>query len=287
MKLANAKEPIMHSTNAAGLGLFNVEKHCFDLEALHKLNIDTNLLPEVTSDYCNYPHSNISVAIGDNQASFMGSVADMAESLLVNIGTSGQISYLSSKYRCSDTLEVRPFDRNSFLYVGATLCGGRAYALLYAFMKKVAEYFDCSPSNLYDIIDTMAENVDKTSQKINVNTRFAGTRSNPLERGSISNIGIDNFTPENLASGILEGISSELYDLYDKVPKTILVASGNALRKNKLLCKVVSEQFGLPLRIPTHNEEASYGAALFAMVANKIYGSIQEAQKIITLEKVV
>ncbi len=284
MKLANAKEPIMHITNAAGLGLFDVKNHAFDLIALQKLGLDASLLPEVTSSYVNYPNSKISVAIGDNQASFMGSVANMSESLLVNIGTSGQISYLSSKYRCSDTLEVRPFDKDSYLYVGATLCGGRAYALLKEFMQKIADYFGCAVPNLYDIIDAMAENVDESEQKFVVDTRFSGTRENPTERGSIKNIGIDNFTPENLALGVLEGISSELYNMYDKEPKSVLIASGNGLRKNALLCKVVSKQFNLPLKIPSHNEEASYGAALFAMVANGVYNSIQDAQKIITLQ---
>lgn len=281
MKLAQAKKPLMHITNAASLGLFNVKKHCFDVEAIQKLGINPSILPEVTAEYTNYPNSKISVAIGDNQASFMGSVANMGESLLVNIGTSGQISYLGKEYRTCDTLEVRPFDKDSYLFVGASLCGGRAYAMLATFMKKIAKYLNCSVPNMYDIIDTMAANVDESTEKLLVNTKFSGTRQNPKERGAISNIGTANFLPENLAAGVLEGITAELYDMYDKDPKSMLIASGNALRKNAVFCKIVSKQFGLPLKIPTHTEEASYGAALFAMVANGIYSDIQSAQKII------
>ncbi len=151
-------------------------------------------------------------------------------------------------------------------------------------MKKVASYFNCEVPNLYDVIDKMAENVDETKPKLSINTRFSGTRENPKELGSINNIGIENFTPENLAAGILEGISTELYDMYDKEPKSILVASGNGLRKNPLLCKVVSKQFNLPLQIPEHTEEASYGAALFSMVSNGVYENIQSAQKLLSFK---
>ncbi len=283
MKLAHAREPIMHSTNAASLGLFDVKNHCFDIEVIKKIGIDTTLLPEVTSSYMNYPNSKISVAIGDNQASFMGSVSDGNNSLLVNIGTSGQVSYLLNEYRESETLEVRPFDNKSFLYVGATLCGGRSIALFSNFLKSVADYFSCAIPNMYDIIDLMAKNIDSSKEKLVVKNTFSGTRKNPQDRAGISNIGVENFTPENLAMGILEGISNELLEMYDKEPKSVLIASGNALRKNELLQSIVSKQFCMPLKVPEHSEEASYGAALFSMVSNQVYESIEDAQKIISL----
>ena len=46
-----------------------------------------------------------------------------------------------------------------------------------------------------------------------MNTRFSGTREDPSVRGSISGIGVDNFTPENLIAGVREGIAAELLEL--------------------------------------------------------------------------
>ena len=281
MKLANAKEPITHITNAASLGLFDLKNQCFDINAIKKIGIDTNILPQVTAEYINYPNSNISVCIGDNQASFIGSVSDMHESLLVNVGTGSQISYLTKEYRTCETLETRPFDKDSYLLVGSSLCGGRAFAILHDFFKSTAQYFDNEDVDIYEIMKKMANNIDLSAPKLTACTKFSGTRSNFFERGSISNIDTQNFTPENFVVSILEGISSELFDMYDNEPKSLLIGSGNGIRKNKMLCDIMSNKQNLPLSIPAHNEEASYGAAIFSMVANGVYSDVTTAQKLI------
>ena len=58
-----------------------------------------------------------------------------------------------------------------------------------------------------------------------------------------------------------------------------LVCSGNGMRKNAALRRVVSNMFGCDIKIPLFNEEASYGAALAAGVACGIFTNISEACK--------
>ena len=72
----------------------------------------------------------VTVAIGDNQASFLGAAGSENNTLLVNMGTGGQISVLTDQYFETEGIEARPFLGGKYLLVGASLCGGKAYALL-------------------------------------------------------------------------------------------------------------------------------------------------------------
>ena len=46
-----------------------------------------------------------------------------------------------------------------------------------------------------------------------------------------------------------------------------LAASGNAVRKNPALVRALERVFGCRVCIPVHQEEAAFGAALFAAAA--------------------
>ena len=48
---------------------------------------------------------------------------------------------------------------------------------------------------------------------------------------------------------------------------------------NKYLQAVFEAEFGMKMQIPVHNEEAAYGAALYAMTASGICPSLADAQK--------
>lgn len=50
-----------------------------------------------------------------------------------------------------------------------------------------------------------------------------------------------------------------------------MVGSGNGIRYNKPLITRFERIFGLPLRIPSHKEEAAFGASLYGLIAAGIY----------------
>ena len=98
-------------------------------------------------------------------------------------------------------------------------------------------------------------------------TAFSGTREEPEKRGSIENISTENFTPGNLIRGFLEGMTEELYERYRIIenatgisPKYIL-ASGNGVRRNPYLQKLISRKFGKEFILAQGQEEAARGAA--------------------------
>lgn len=86
-------------------------------------------------------------------------------------------------------------------------------------------------------------------------------------------------------------MAQELYGLYlemlragAKMPQ-MLTGSGNAIRKNPALRQAFELLFGMPLYIPAHNEEAAFGAALYAMAASGLASSLRAAQALIRYEE--
>ena len=215
MRLTGRRTPLMHSSNAASLGLYDAKKNGFRADILQKAGADADVLPEVTDDFISvgsYKGIPVSAAIGDNQASFLGSVENAADSVLVNMGTGGQISVLSDTYFTAKGIEARPFVKGHYLLAGSSLCGGRAYALLEHFFRSYAEAAGITGVNHYSVMGKILDEKND-GEKLKVNTTFSGTREKPEKRGSIKNIGTENFTPKALIGGVLEGMAEELYKM--------------------------------------------------------------------------
>lgn len=295
MKLAGLNIPVMHTSDAASYGLFDIKNACFDASAIGKAGLKYEMFPEVTSECVTLGKKNgcipVSVAIGDNQASFLGSVCDIEDCLLVNVGTGSQISFATKADNAPSGLEVRPCIGESKLMVGSSLCGGRAFALLEKFFRETAEMVTGEKcTSAYKGIDAFLEKTAEPENPVQFSTLFCGTRENPEKRANIENLGIDNFTPGHFVYGVMHGMASELSEMYktgisvcEERPRQ-LIASGNGIRKNKTLQKIVSDIFGMELKIPIHKEEAAYGSAIFSLTSAGIYGTIQSALQLIQYE---
>lgn len=286
MKLCGLKEPVMHSSDCASFGLFDLGECKFDKKAITDAGMDASLFPDAVDcavtagTYRGIP---VCVAIGDNQASFIGSVDDDG-AVLINIGTGSQVSYVTDSCEGTSSMEVRPLHNGSYIRVGAALCGGRAFASLEKFIRDTINLSGADISSAYKYIDAYLESSPCPDDRLGVDTRFCGTRENPALRGGIGNLGLDNFTPGHLIYGVLEGISGELFAMYGDtrgLNHTSAIGSGNGLRKNKALQKIIADMFGLPLKIPAHKEEAAYGAALYGMTAAGIFASLDDARRLI------
>ena len=273
MKLAGRISPAMDATNAASLGLYNAKSRSFDLNALKKVGIDPTILPEsaVNSSLGTgvlgipvYP------ALGDNQASYLGATDGQRDMLLINMGTGGQLSVFTRDASETDLLEVRPFPESGFLLVGASLCGGKSYALLEAFFRETVKMVTGEEISAYDAMDRVMNSPDPVLDIPKTKTFFQGTRSNPAARASIQNISADNFTPRHFIHSILQGMADELHAIYKDYllaggsPPAVMIGSGNGLRKNPHLCKIFEKTFGLPLILSKNEEEAACGAAIYA-----------------------
>lgn len=273
MKLSGRGTPVTEATDAASLGLYDGPNHRFDPMALKIAGIDESMLPEVAQEPClgtgplGIP---VYAALGDNQASFLGATGGRTDVLLVNMGTGGQVSIFSRDYIRTGTLETRPFPDDGWLLVGASLCGGRSYALLEAFFRETVRMVTGREISCYEAMAAVSEASGPVSDPLVVSTLFQGTRQDPTLRGSIQNLGTGNFTPAHFIYGVMQGMARELYDLYrgyldlGGAPPAAMIGSGNGLRKNPALRKIFEDTFGIRLILSENQEEAACGAAIYA-----------------------
>ena len=123
----------------------------------------------------------------------------------------------------------------------------------------------------YGLMERLAGAAKEDAGGISVVTKFKGTRVNPDERGSISGISEENFLPENLVLGVIQGIAGEMYDIYQEIHRGTgiradrLAASGNGVRRNPALREALEKMFRAKLEITGYQEEAACGAALSAL----------------------
>lgn len=279
IRLCGKTVPSMHITNAASLGLFDIKENRFKAQIPYLPNVTAEA--EIIGEYKGIP---VTSALGDNQSSFIGSVRDDSFAL-INVGTGSQISMLTNSLEPKEGIEFRPFDGKKYLAAGCALCGGRAFSMTERFLAsavKLATGKDAG--SLYPEIDKALTKKRETTLKCD--SRFCGTRSDPKLRGSFYNIDENNFTAEDMLFSVLNGMSSELFEMYRSLGRdcSALVCSGNGIRKNRALENIVKQKFGKKILKPLYKEEAAYGAALTASVAAGTFGGINEARKLIKYE---
>jgi sedoheptulokinase len=249
MCLAGETVPVIDYTFADSLGCFESASNRWDSEFLDSLGIDSRVLPRIVPTGTAFGEIReprllqlmkssripICVALGDNQASFIGSVREFYTTLLINIGTASQISYavrsldeaLDSDRIDGYDVVVRPFVENGFLVAGNALAGGAAYTVLNDFfMETGRELFGVEKfEELWERMGLLAEktaaiaptgSTGATTGGMTVYPFFGGKRSDPAARGTIEGLDFTNFTPGNLIRATLDGMIRVLYDMIDE-----------------------------------------------------------------------
>ena len=262
MVLTSRVRPLMHESNSASLGFWDLENHCFEVDVLKQFGVKEEILPQTTSEITSlgcYRDIPVLIALGDNQASVLGSVGLNTNTVLVNMGTGAQVSMISKDYKQEAMVETRPYLHGSYLLVGASLCGGRAYAILENFFRQYVKEATGIDMNHYEVMERIAK-----PSTLNVSTTFNGTRKDAAVLGSITHISEENFSAGELIYSWMQGMIKELFDLYQAMDleATALMVSGNGMRKNQTLQKITSDMFGLDTNICPYTQEAAVGAAL-------------------------
>ena len=184
------------------------------------------------------------------------------------------------------------------MYVGSSLCGGYAYALLKGLFEEVLEMCGKEPSSdLYEAMNAWGKKSREQGVSLTVDTRFRGSRKEPELRGKIENISPDNLKAGAMICGVLEGICQELWELYREYETHVqesgrnkggngiegqqgffITGSGNGIRNNPLLREIICEKFDAKMKIPLYEEEAAYGSALFSLYTSGYYASLKDLQ---------
>jgi sugar (pentulose or hexulose) kinase len=292
--------PVVDPTLAASSGIFDIVSNQWDGDLLTRLDLPLDLFPpvgragehlgglraEIAAQVSLPAGTPVGVALGDNQASFIGSVHDPANSLLINVGTGGQISARTDTFHFIPGLENRPFPGGHYLLIGGGLFGGRSYAYLLEFFRQAgADLFNAAADdNLYDRMTALAASVPMGSDGLRCSPLFTGSRVDPTARASFTGLSPQNFTPGHFTRALLEGMAEGFHRFFEQmVPvigeRTPLVGAGNGVRRNRLLAEILAGRFAMPLHIPTLSEEAAVGAAIIAAVGTGEFIDLDAAAK--------
>ncbi len=291
--MLTAQPPASDPTLAASTGLFDIRGGRWDAAVLRALELPAHILPLVVesgarvgdlrgdlAQRLGLPRGVIvGAALGDHQASIIGSRCDAPGQVHVNIGTSGQVSLVIEQFAPpipEQGIETRPFPGQRFILTGAALCGGDALALLRRFFADVLAMFGTQPPGddaMFAAMIAAATRIAPGADGLRIRPTFDGTRHRPTIRAEFAGLRRANFTPAHTVRAMLEGIADELGAFYDAMREAgfagrSLAGAGNALRRNALLREVVAQRIGLPLHMPPWEEEAAVGAAILTARLN-------------------
>jgi len=272
MKLSGREIPVTDITLGSSMGICNIRTGN-TAEILNLLGSEcANFLPEIVpsaerlGEYRSIP---VIQPIGDNQASFLGSVQEKEKSLLLNYGTAGQISFYSKTYKSYSGFETRPFGNEGYIHAAFSLCGGNAYKLLARFFTEAVSIF--SKETSIDSMGIMNKlTLDFSSKSIDCMPLFLGQRGGQNENGYFRNITESNFTPQNLVKALIQGMINELFQYYNDLPEDVkksmiyLIGAGNGMRKNKHLVHAAKMKYDKPLHLLNQSEESCLGAIINA-----------------------
>ena len=293
--------PVTDPSCAGSSGVFDVRSRDWNHDAIEALGLSPSLFPEIREAHESVGGLTGNIAastglpvgtpvfapIGDHQASFLGSVADRRNSVLINVGTGAQVAVYTDEIDFVPPIELRPFPCGGNLLSNVGLAGGWSYQVLKQFFEDVGRsLFQTEPSEkFYDQMNQLAQQIPSGADGLCCEPRFSGTRLDPAVRGSITGLSPQNFTAGHLARAVLEGMSRSLHDGFKAIQQvtnhspTTLVAAGNGLRENPLLGEIVSHAFGLDISFTQHREEAAFGAALVASVGTNRFPSLEQAAR--------
>lgn len=282
--------PAIDPTFAASWGIYNLVEESWHAAFLDHLGIEDQLLPPVLPSGqalggllpqvarkvglpAGIPIYN---ALGDTQASFLGAclphaaaaVEELTHAIFLNIGTGGQICWAVRPFQMpTEAVETRPLLPGWYLRVGASLCGGAAYAWLNRTVRAWLSEFgiELDEDAVYERLNDLAAQ-SEPGHGLRVRPTFLGARGDPsIQAGAIEGITLCNLQLGALARATLIGVIDELHALYDAhagstARGNLVIAAGGAVQRNPLMPGLIEARFGLPVRVPVRQEAAAVGA---------------------------
>lgn len=260
---------VCHITNAAPLGFADILTNTWRRDMLEEIGLDFIRLPRITKELecCGtYEEGNICVQVfpdvGDVQTSVYGTSARSGD-LVMNIGTSGQLIYLSDEF-VPGNYEIRPFYDGNFCNVISCMPGGRNFDVQVDYIRDVGEK-----------IFHVSLKREEVWQQIYLQEGWGETRGlevdcgfyelpDRLADGSIRHITHENFTLQTVI-GATAADFGRAYHKYAQVlrgPKAFsgrIYFTGGALLKNPLLQEAICRQFGAERIVCAQEDEVFAG----------------------------
>lgn len=255
--LCDNKRPVFHTSEAFDVGFYSDELKDFDSRAVVKCSLADLRYPEVTGSssvvgyFGNIP---VSVALGRNQARFLGS-ADRG-GVLVELRKNEFVSYFASKSEKQPLGTIRlPLSGGYDLFVRRDSDAVKAYDALLSFVARVSVSVGGTENVARTVGDLALSALNEMSlPKI----RF--------EQGRLKLAAdFDGFTPDRLCAAFVKETARRLCFVF-KTP-TKLILSGKSRIDCEAFRRSLSHVFGVDISSSDMTFATAVGAARFAAEA--------------------
>lgn len=246
---------ICHITNAAPMGFADVLDNTWRYDMLERIGLGFFRLPAITSrmECCGYYEDGavrlaVFPDVGDVQTCVYGTSA-AAGDLVINIGTSGQLIYVTDEYIPGE-YEIRPFYDNNFCNVISSMPGGRNFDVQIDYIRDIGEKIfgvRLERGEIWDRIGHMKKDRDAGGLAVDCGFYELPDR---LADGSIRHINHENLKLSNVmwATAVDFGKKYKKYADYlwgqDRKKGTVYFAGG-ALLKNQELQEAIRQELGV------------------------------------------
>jgi xylulokinase len=245
---------IVHETDFAASGMFNLETKT-KMDSLNDFFINDLDFPEVTGEFVKvgksfWGSSDIMVGVGDQQASLYGSKL-AAETVVINIGTGGQIASPLSNYPGSPDLQVRPYFENKLIQTRTHLPAGRA----------INSYLSALTINDIQLIDyENLFNLEIQEPSVLVPRDVSNFESDVLKIQSPK----DMREAQKISREIVYGffvVYRDALKKFEMLPSQNLTFAGGVGQNFKALQNLLTQEFKLDLQIADTQESTLQGLA--------------------------
>lgn len=281
----------VHSTDysdASGTLMLDVKNKRWSKEMLRICEVDEKQMPKLFESYeltgyikpeiaayLDLPKEcKIAAGAGDNAAAAIGTGTVGQGTCNISIGTSGTIFMPSTEFIADNNNAIHSFahaDGKHHL-MGCMLCAASCNKW---WMENILQDYDFERAQ--NSIQELGKN------DIMFLPYLMGERSphnDALAKGAFVGMTLETTRTE-MTQAVLEGVAFAIRDSFEIAKKLELstnettICGGGA--KSRLWKQIISNVLGIKVSSVTIEEGPAYGAAILALIADGVYGSVQEA----------
>lgn len=291
--------------DAQGSLLYDSRANEWSKQLCDIISLPISVLPEIkkTSEIAGYVTKDASYITGlkegmpvivgcsDTAAEDFAAGAIYEGQIIVKMATAGNVNIISDSPKPHAKTFTYPYSiKNMWYTVTGTNTAAAAYRWLRDSLYEAEK--EMSEEDVYTLMDKNAEEIEVGSQGLIFHPYLLGERCpyfNPKARANFFGLSI-NHDKRHFTRAVLEGVAFTLYDClsilsdFNKDLKDIRIIGGGA--KSDLWCQIVSDVFGLEVKLSS-NAESSFGGALLAGVGIGVFkNEIEAAEKCVNIDKV-
>lgn len=293
--------------DAQGSLLFDARKQCWSEELCNMVGLPVEVLPEIrkTKEIVGTVREEVSKQTGlpgglpviagcsDTAAEDFSAGAVKNGQIIIKLATAGNVNLVTDQAVPHDKTFTYPYSVEGKWY---TVTATNSCASAYRWMRDSLypakkEQCDREGRDVYLLMDEQAASVELGCQGLLFHPYLLGERCpyfNPNARGDFFGVSMIH-KKGHFARALLEGVAFSLYDCLQVLKEftdnmeDIVIIGGGA--KSPLWCQIVSDIFGLEVKMP-QNAESSFGGALLAGVGVGAFADeLEAAEKCIRMKK--